>query len=635
MDDLNSSAFNGLAMLKNYSQKSNSLTKSESCDDYLSIGNRNDLNEVFGMSNRSISNDGRLRSVYQTKEEELKMEYYKSNPLRYYAPTRGQRILPQLPADRTGSVLPALGSHQSKKALPAIYSELRETANVTVDRELHKKRLRTMLKINLNGINQPKNLIDKLENSRKTYTEFSRLNKSKPLDCSRIESVLKGNGRSQVYTSNQLSHSRNKSYHPRTTHSTPGLIQARNESVSHYARTPMSLHAHTQMEKRSTLSQNRELVSDSTDSNQLLVDAQQLSIKDLGEISEEFRMRKIKLAKLELLNSNLHSYKTMNNPNPSLTSMAQPAEAESSHPFGGGVKSTARSSVKRGKVSRNPTKPASLRKTRFADRKISLEDETDLDYYEPRANLLNLAITSLGPSNAQASNELEEDAYNPPSIDKEQFILINGNNLVDLNLKNHVLQSRVMSPKSKYKLRIKQAREKILNETNEKENLNKMTILQPFEETKLVINIDKVPSKLLNNLLNKQSMAPRYIIPPARAFGYFKKVMSPFDTAQPTQAQPLLNANNSNLNITTNTLNSRTKSAKNNQHHAHTLTDQSKSNHRQKVTKGDEMGLESLKSLSEAQSILLFEKSELMSKSDRFNQPKNDSKNENTIVITT
>jgi hypothetical protein len=58
----------------------------------------------------------------------------------------------------------------------------------------------------------------------------------------------------------------------------------------------------------------------------------------------------------------------------------------------------------------------------------------------------------------------------------------------------------------------------------ERTNLNKMTILHPFEETKILINIDKAPTKLLNSLLNKQNVAPRYIIPPMRSFGYFKRV---------------------------------------------------------------------------------------------------------------
>lgn len=84
--------------------------------------------------------------------------------------------------------------------------------------------------------------------------------------------------------------------------------------------------------------------------------------------------------------------------------------------------------------------------------------------------------------------------------------------------------SDVKTADSRYKDRIYNAREKILNEHSEKHNLNKMTILQPFEDTKILINIDNVSSKILNNLLNKQKTFPRYYMPPIRSYGYFKKV---------------------------------------------------------------------------------------------------------------
>ncbi len=77
---------------------------------------------------------------------------------------------------------------------------------------------------------------------------------------------------------------------------------------------------------------------------------------------------------------------------------------------------------------------------------------------------------------------------------------------------------------SKHKVRVQHARDKILHERKIMANLNKMTILQPFEDTKILINIDNVSSKILNNLLNKQKTSPRYHMPPIRSYGYFKKV---------------------------------------------------------------------------------------------------------------
>jgi len=84
--------------------------------------------------------------------------------------------------------------------------------------------------------------------------------------------------------------------------------------------------------------------------------------------------------------------------------------------------------------------------------------------------------------------------------------------------------SYVPDADSKHKVRVQHARDKILHERKIKANLNKMTILQPFEDTKILINIDNVSSKILNNLLNKQKTSPRYHMPPIRSYGYFKKV---------------------------------------------------------------------------------------------------------------
>ena len=78
---------------------------------------------------------------------------------------------------------------------------------------------------------------------------------------------------------------------------------------------------------------------------------------------------------------------------------------------------------------------------------------------------------------------------------------------------------------SRHRSRVNQARDKILHGAREKANLNKMTILQPFEDTKILINIDNVSSKILNSLLNKtKTNTPRYYMPPIRSYGYFKRV---------------------------------------------------------------------------------------------------------------
>lgn len=60
-----------------------------------------------------------------------------------------------------------------------------------------------------------------------------------------------------------------------------------------------------------------------------------------------------------------------------------------------------------------------------------------------------------------------------------------------------------------------------------------MTILQPFEKTKILVNLDKVPSNVWSCLLTKSS--PRYLIPPVRPFGYFKTETSTSTVTQHPQ----------------------------------------------------------------------------------------------------
>lgn len=81
----------------------------------------------------------------------------------------------------------------------------------------------------------------------------------------------------------------------------------------------------------------------------------------------------------------------------------------------------------------------------------------------------------------------------------------------------------VISAAQKRLERAKQAREKILNAPPiQRMNLNKMTILSPFEQTKILVNLDKVPSHVWTCLISKSSSTPKYHIPPARAYGFFK-----------------------------------------------------------------------------------------------------------------
>ncbi len=130
-----------------------------------------------------------LKNMYIRREETLKDLYYKSNPLRdFVSSTTGQSILPPLASNSVYS--------NKKKLLPRIFSELRvneidNQERSTEYRELHKKSLRTTLKLNLKALEIDKNPIDSLENSKKIYSEYCRYNLTKPLDTSNVESIFK------------------------------------------------------------------------------------------------------------------------------------------------------------------------------------------------------------------------------------------------------------------------------------------------------------------------------------------------------------------------------------------------------------------------------------------------------------
>ncbi len=79
--------------------------------------------------------------------------------------------------------------------MPTIFSELRldHIEDVQVDRDAHKKGLRTTLKLNLKALEIDKNPVDSLEKSKQVYSEYCRYNLTKPLDMTNVESVFKTN----------------------------------------------------------------------------------------------------------------------------------------------------------------------------------------------------------------------------------------------------------------------------------------------------------------------------------------------------------------------------------------------------------------------------------------------------------
>lgn len=135
---------------------------------------------------------------------------------------------------------------------------------------------------------------------------------------------------------------------------------------------------------------------------------------------------------------------------------------------------------------------------------------------------MNVPVTNNNQPIHLAINNIQAGFNGPNS---ESTVAYNSGSYLPL-----YLSQQTPNAETRYRSRVNKARDKILHGCSEKANLNKMTILQPFEDTKILINIDNVSSKILNNLLNKQQTnTPRFYMPPIRSYGYFKKVTTVVD----------------------------------------------------------------------------------------------------------
>lgn len=240
------------------------------------------------------------------------------------------------------------------------------------------------------------------------------------------------------------------------------------------------------------------------------INARQAKINDLNEINQDIKEHKKKLAQTNLDANHLkHSYRIVD---------------------------SARSNQSKQKL--NQVKP------KYYQHKGSIYN------YRNNRNKLNLFKTNnsvnekeLNDDELEQMNKLKSQVLHNVDYhfdDRENTVALNApkvsvNNLscfgselcFKSNIYNENLNNTTLLNQNEKRLRrVQNARDKILNDTNEKTNLNKMTILQPFEDTKILINIDKVSSKILNSLLNKHNTVPRYYMPPIKSFGYFKKVIT-------------------------------------------------------------------------------------------------------------
>jgi hypothetical protein len=97
------------------------------------------------------------------------------------------------------------------------------------------------------------------------------------------------------------------------------------------------------------------------------------------------------------------------------------------------------------------------------------------------------------------------------------------------NEKNNISEMQLSLPiprDTRHSDKINIARKKVHGSQKEKTKLNKLTVIQPFEDTKILINIDRVSSTVLNNLLRKENKSFYFVVPPIRPSNYFTKSKS-------------------------------------------------------------------------------------------------------------
>lgn len=181
------------------------------------------LNDVVRVdeSNKSNGNERRETTKHHRllTENQLKREYYLSNPLKMYSQIRGETILPgkfkRLLRESDQELdLVSLNNLNKKKSLPSIFGELRKAHTTLggddwvpanndsqpIDRKIYRKKLFSSLKLNTAKIDDTalsdgsiygKSQIDNMDNSKRIYNEFSKFGLSKPIKLDNVESIVK------------------------------------------------------------------------------------------------------------------------------------------------------------------------------------------------------------------------------------------------------------------------------------------------------------------------------------------------------------------------------------------------------------------------------------------------------------
>ena len=517
-------------------------------------------NLTFPLPLTDLENDNKKRD-----------EYYKSNPLRNYAPTKGQTILPH-----------SLNSSR-KKRLPSAFKDLRNKDsnqqdgnsnnnnpsssnnnninnipssssgsknNTNPETMTHKYKLKADLKVNLFYTEDfsKKNLIDLRENTRKVYNEYCHKNITKPVNIRNVQASLKT---SNVNTSsnNNTINSHNTSVCNATNQNvlaseSMSINQGQNDSISNNNSVPPpplpsmptlpSIPNTAPNIPPNTTANIIKVTNNAEKETAPFIEVKRVQINSLEDMVDEIKNKnKLKNSKIiydNYDNQNLkYTYKEQHQiklgdylessqnqfiPNNQVDSFLNNVHYEidelelmpSTAPItsmGHLYKRVSKKSASGENDIDQEIELLKLRKQTQSQPQVKNipRSANTANYYPSKFSVLSHLATShtiLKTDDISVHNEMNESR-------KDYFM--------------HQQSSRA----SKQQQRIKEARGKIESQ-NEKTNLNKLTIIQPFEDTKILINLNQIPSKALNTLFNcnsDQVQQPSYFIPPVKAFGFY------------------------------------------------------------------------------------------------------------------
>jgi hypothetical protein len=508
-------------------------------------------------------------------------EYYRSNPLRNFAPTKGQTILPH----------PLNSSRQRKMRLPSAYKELRNqnqdssqinalnnsnsicnnnnnnnsNSNIRINSSpenmTHKYRLKADLKVNLfyTDDTTKKNLIDLRENSKKVYNEYCHKNITKPVNIKKVQSMIKSIAsvnNSTMNTTNNDSISQHEStnyYLPPVQHQPPVSLINTLPNISAPPHTAVN-HTQTVLNNSNNKTSLNNTVNSDTNKDIPFIEVKRVNISTLEDMVEEIK-HKNKLKNPKIIydnydNQNLkYTYKEYPVKINEYLDLSQNTFINQTDSFLNNVNyeidelelmpSVMKSNM--GNMYKRLTKKTpgitENEETNNTNENNNTEEETN--------NLLKLRKQNQShpqhktvPSSAYYPSVLSHLATSHSLIKQEDLNNLTDESIInDFSNRKDVFLSSVFSRQSKQQARMQQAREKIENHS-EKANLNKLTVIQPFEDTKILINLNQIPPKALNTIFNFNSdqQQPSYFIPPVKAFGFYTSKTS--DNSYNVMANP-------------------------------------------------------------------------------------------------